>query len=145
VSCSVCTYFEGVELGWYLGPIVFSIVWEVIVIGWYWEFILLSFDVVESLPLREFILFGGTCGGIGSLEFILLCFQFSGGDCILGGNFVGMLIVLGPDHLDLFISFFFCGVPYCVFMECFVCFVLSCLAHLELTVMQVVVGVSNIW
>jgi len=50
--------------------------------GWCWEFILLSFDAVESLLLREFILFGGCCGGVGSLEFILLCFQFSGGDSI---------------------------------------------------------------
>jgi len=50
------------------------------VIGW--EFILLSFDAVGSLLLRKFILLGGTCGGIESLEFILLYFQFSGGDCI---------------------------------------------------------------
>lgn len=47
MSCSVCTYFEGVELGWYFSHIVFSIFWEVIVMGWYREFILLSVDAVE--------------------------------------------------------------------------------------------------
>ena len=39
---------------------------------------------------------------------------------------LGVLIVLGPAHLGLSIFYFYVfGVPYCVFMECFVCFILS--------------------
>ncbi|RHN60011.1 hypothetical protein MtrunA17_Chr4g0020491 [Medicago truncatula] len=49
LGCCYRDRIPGVEFGWYLGPIAFSIFWEVIAMGWYWEFILLSFDAVESL------------------------------------------------------------------------------------------------